>query len=327
LIHFYKRKMGVLQRVVKPKKQRSKRALEEREPKAIENTKHALFVRGVKSSDLVNKCMKDLGNLKRPYSTFFNKKNEILPFEDATKLEFFAQKNDASLFMFGNHNKKRPNNMVIGRMYDNHLLDMVELGLENFQSLNDFKNAKVAMGSKPCLVFSGEPFADTTNTDMQRLKSLLADFFRGPQVTNVRLAGIEHTLQFTAVEDRIYMRSYKMHLKKSGSRVPRIELEEIGPSIDWKLRRTQIASDDLMKTACKQVKNVFKEKKVKNISSDAFGTKMGAVHVDAQQIGTIQVRKMKGLKKTKEEKVAKLQEKKEKAENARLKAVEKVFGE
>jgi len=34
----------------------------------------------------------------------------------------------------------------------------------------------------------------------------------------------------------------------------------------------------------KQVKNVFKEKKVKNISSDAFGTKMGAVHVDAQQI-------------------------------------------
>ena len=31
--------MGVLQRVVKPRNQKSKKALEEREPKAIENTK------------------------------------------------------------------------------------------------------------------------------------------------------------------------------------------------------------------------------------------------------------------------------------------------
>jgi hypothetical protein len=30
------------------------------------------------------------------------------------------------------------------------------------------------------------------------------------------------------------MRSYKIGLKKSGGRIPRIELEEIGPSIDWK---------------------------------------------------------------------------------------------
>jgi hypothetical protein len=30
------------------------------------------------------------------------------------------------------------------------------------------------------------------------------------------------------------MRSYKIGLKKSGGRIPRIELEEIGPSVDWK---------------------------------------------------------------------------------------------
>ena len=28
-------------------------------------------------------------------------------FQDATKLEFYSQKLDASLFVFGNHNKKR----------------------------------------------------------------------------------------------------------------------------------------------------------------------------------------------------------------------------
>ena len=56
----------------------------------------------------------------------------------------------------------------MGRMYDYQLLDMVELGLENFKSLQDFKNSKIASGSKPCLLFAGEPFADTTKTEFQR---------------------------------------------------------------------------------------------------------------------------------------------------------------
>lgn len=30
--------------------------------------------------------------------------------------EFFAKKTDASLFMFGSHNKKRPNNLVLGEL-------------------------------------------------------------------------------------------------------------------------------------------------------------------------------------------------------------------
>jgi len=318
--------MGVLNRVVKPKNQRSKRALEEREPKAIENTKTAIFVRGATCSDLVQKCMKDIAVLKQPHSVTFNKKNDIRPFEDATKVEFFCQKNDSSLFMFGNHNKKRPNNLIIGRMFDYHMLDMVELGVESFIPLQDFKTAKVASGSKPCLMFAGESFADPANKEFQRLKNLLVDFFRGPEVTNVRLAGIEHVIQITAVEKKVLFRSYRIILKKSGTRIPRVELEEIGPSIDWVLRRSQLASDDLFKTACKQVKNVRNEKKVKNISQDELGNKMGRVHVPAQEIKKIQTRKVKALKESKEEKMEQIQKKKDKAESARQNAVEKVFG-
>jgi len=319
--------MGVLKRVVKPKNQRSKRALEEREPKAIENTKTAIFVRGATCSDLVLKCMKDIAILKNPHSVSFNKKNEIRPFEDATKLEFFCQKNDSSLFMFGNHNKKRPNNLILGRMFDYHLLDMVELGVESFTPLQDFKTTKVASGSKPCLMFAGESFADPANQDFQRLKSLLIDFFRGPEVTNVRLAGIEHVLQFTAVDNKVLLRSYRIILKKSGTRIPRVELEEIGPSVDWVVRRSKLASDDLFKTACKQVKNVRGVKKVKNISEDDFGNKLGRVHVPAQEIKKIQTRKVKALKASREEKLEEIQKKKEKAESARQNAVEKVFGD
>ena len=50
--------MGVLKRVQRTKTQKGKRALEEREPKAVENTKTALFVRGTNCSDKVMKCMK-----------------------------------------------------------------------------------------------------------------------------------------------------------------------------------------------------------------------------------------------------------------------------
>ena len=37
------------------------------------------------------------------------------PFEDQTSLEFMSQKNDASLFAFGSHSKKRPHNLVFGK--------------------------------------------------------------------------------------------------------------------------------------------------------------------------------------------------------------------
>ena len=50
--------MGLLKRVQKTKTQKGKKALEEREPKAVENTKTALFVRGTNCSDIVMKCMK-----------------------------------------------------------------------------------------------------------------------------------------------------------------------------------------------------------------------------------------------------------------------------
>ena len=58
--------MGVIQRVVKPRNQKSKRALEAREPKPVENAKSAIFVRGPKSSDMVMRAMRDIHALKKP---------------------------------------------------------------------------------------------------------------------------------------------------------------------------------------------------------------------------------------------------------------------
>uniref|UniRef100_A0A4W3JCS5 Ribosome production factor 2 homolog n=1 Tax=Callorhinchus milii TaxID=7868 RepID=A0A4W3JCS5_CALMI len=278
----------------KPKSRRAKRFLENRAPKLIENIKNAMLIKGGNTNETVTQALKDIYALKKPNAVLYKKKNITRPFEDQTSLEFFSKKSDCSLFAFGSHNKKRPNNLIIGRMFDYHVLDMIELGIEKFVGLKDFKNSKSPEGTKPMLIFAGDDFE--TDNDHRRLKSLLLDFFRGPTVHNVRLGGLELVVQFTALNGKIFMRSYKVLMKKSGCRIPRIELEEMGPSFNFVLRRTHLASDDLYKKALKQPK-ALKAKKKKNISQDVFGTTYGRIHMQKQDLSKLQTRKLKGLKR------------------------------
>ncbi|XP_049765781.1 ribosome production factor 2 homolog [Schistocerca serialis cubense] len=287
--------MGVIQRIKKAKTHRGKKILQSRESKLIEDPKETLFLQGRKTSQTVLTCMKDLYAMKKPQAVMLSKKHDILPFENIVPVEDFARKYNTNLFVFGSHNKKRPNNLVLGRMYDHHLLDMVELGIDSFKSIHDFKTVKPMLGIKPCILFVGELFEH--NYEFRRIKNLLVDLFHRENVEAIRLQGLEHVIMFTAVEDKLYFRSYRILLKKSGTRIPRVEVEEVGPSVDFKLRRVKLASDDLFKLSCKKPKEL-KVKKVKNISEDAFGTQHGRIHVPKQNIGKLQTRKMKGLKKT-----------------------------
>lgn len=81
---------------------------------------------------------------------------------------------------FGSHSKKRPNNLVIGRTYDHHIYDLVELGVENFKSMESFSyGRKLAprLGSKPLFAFIGEGFESVE--ELKHLKEVLLDLFRG----------------------------------------------------------------------------------------------------------------------------------------------------
>uniref|UniRef100_A0A671K1A6 Ribosome production factor 2 homolog n=1 Tax=Sinocyclocheilus anshuiensis TaxID=1608454 RepID=A0A671K1A6_9TELE len=285
----------------KAKTRRSKRFLQSREPKLTEGQKSSMIIRGGNSSETVSQALKDVYALKKPNAVLYKRKNMVRPFDDSTALEFFSKKSDCSLFLFGSHNKKRPNNLIFGRMFDFHVLDMFELGIERFVSLRDVKTDTCPEGTKPLLVFAGELFE--TDREHQRLRNLLTDFFCGPRVSAVRLAGLEHVLHFTALEGKIYMRSYKVLLKKSGCRTPRIQLQDMGPSFDFVMRRNHMASDDLYKTAHRQPRGV-KPKKKKNISHDAFGTRLGRLHMQKQDLDKLQTRKMKGLRKRRGEQTA-----------------------
>ncbi|GAB1607877.1 ribosome production factor 2 homolog [Argonauta hians] len=283
----------VLPLIVPTKTQRGKRALERKEPKIFENPKMAMIIKGGNTSEAVTKALRDLYVLKKPYSVMYKRKNIIRPFESENSLDFFSARSDASLFLFGSHSKKKPANLVFGRFFDHHVMDMIELGVTQFKSMMEEKSAKVSLGSKPCLLFAGDPFEQ--DAEYIRLKNLFIDFFRGNVVDSVRLAGLEHVIMFVAADGKIFMRNYKISLKKSGSKTPYIDLHDMGPSFEFVVRRTKLAADDLYKRACR-LPRAAKIQKKKNIAHDVFRNKTGRVHMERQDYSKLQTRKVKAYK-------------------------------
>lgn len=171
-----------LLRIQKPKTRKGKKALLELEPKTFENVKNTLFLEGRKCSVNVKSALKDLCQFKKPHSKTLNRNNDITPFDDQTALETLTNRSDCHLFMFGSTSKKRPDNLIMGRIYENQVLDMIEFGVKSFKSLLDFKNEKVATNCKPVLVFNGYKWK--LSEELRRVKSLLIDMFHVEDVSN-----------------------------------------------------------------------------------------------------------------------------------------------
>ncbi|KAG8916158.1 rRNA-binding ribosome biosynthesis protein rpf2, partial [Tulasnella sp. 418] len=277
-------------RVVKPRNARSKRAMEAREPKEVEDARTVIFVKGTHTGETLNAVMKDLIALKRPHAVSFSKKNEIRPFEDSSSLDFWAQKNDASLFVVGQHSKKRPNNLVFARMYDNRVLDMIEVGVTKFIPMSEFKTPKCTPGHRPLIHFASDLF--DSHPRFIQLKSLLLDFFNGEKMEAVCLTGLEYVISISlgptppnlsldSSSDTelppVHIRAFTLKLLASGVRTPRVELVPMGPSIDLTMRRHQPADPDVLKRAMKQPKLKQDEiskgvgKRVKNVEVDEMG--------------------------------------------------------
>ena len=84
--------------------------------------------------------------LKKPDAINFSKKNELRPFDDVSSLEFFSEKEDASLFVVGSHSKKRPNNLTFVRTFGHKVLDMVETSVTKYKPCEEFKVRKSQFG-------------------------------------------------------------------------------------------------------------------------------------------------------------------------------------
>jgi len=285
------------------KNARSVRALKKRLPQVNENIKKGMFIKGHKTSQIVNDVLNDLYSLKKPDAIKYNKKksnSQHGPFESTVSIEFFSTKSDASLFAYGSHSKKRPQNIILGRLFDYHMLDMIEFGIKKYKSMSEFKVSLLPMlGSKPCFTVIGPQFQ--LDEKYTTAANLIVDFFRGKIVKNINLKGLDHVISLSVGEDgTIFFRHYAIHMKKSGTRVPRVELEEVGPSLDLVVRRHQYGAEALRNLSLQKPKEL-KPKKKKNVSTNVFRDKVGTVHVQPQNLEKIheKVKKPKAIRKRK----------------------------
>ncbi|CAD7973321.1 unnamed protein product [Amoebophrya sp. A25] len=297
---------------------RGRRELRKRETKIVENPKTALLIRGQRTREELHQVLKDMHDLKKPLSQAYLRKHEDLnPFEDSSRIVDMCNKQDAGLFAFASSNKKRPSRLVLGRLFNSDLLDMVEFDLSDMCSFLP-KARLPTLGAKPLLLFQGSGWE--LEPDLQHAKSVLMDFFRGANPEKVTLAGLEFVMSFTCVSStnsgaatssggaaastsstpndktanakratgsRILFRAYHVQTKKSTTaNLPRVELQETGPRMTMTVDRVKEADPAIMKLAMR-VPAGAEKRRVKNEESTATGKKLGRLHLGRQEFGKI----------------------------------------
>ncbi|KAL0248147.1 hypothetical protein GEMRC1_003383 [Eukaryota sp. GEM-RC1] len=272
---------------------RGKKFLESKEPKIIEDAKRALFLKGHSTSQVINDVLSDLYLTKKPDAQMFSHKNDVLPFEDPSKLEYFSDRNECPLVVLGNSTKKRPHNLTIGRMFNYSLLDLVEFGVLEHTPISEF-NHHCALGSKPLINFIGEQW--NFDPKYQKIANLFMDFYHGEPVSQVNLASFDRVFVFHLVSDVLTMFHYGVLLKKSGTPLPEVELKEIGPRLKLSIRRTQFATGDVVKAAYKVPKEAVKTMS-KNFEKDDLGNIRGRVHMEYQDFDELDLTAARMFKK------------------------------
>ena len=186
---------------------------------------------------------------------------------------------------------------------------MLELHLnaETFRTLSQFKNKKCAIGLKPMLVFCGTPFESPVPNAYTLAKSVFADFFKGEPAEKVDVEGLQYIVVISARDEvdgeeekpTIHLRAYLIRTKKSGQRLPRVEVEEMGPRMDYRVGRIREPDEAMAKEALRRARTSAERPK-KNVSTDVVGDKVGRIHLGKQDLKELQTRKMKGLKRSRD---------------------------
>eukprot|EP00758_Cryptobia_borreli_P007425 Tbor_TRINITY_DN5294_c1_g1::TRINITY_DN5294_c1_g1_i1::g.16008::m.16008/K14847/RPF2; ribosome production factor 2 len=307
----------------------SQRALRKMDPKVFETPKKIIFLRGANTSDVVNAAMNDLAHITKPHCKKLKKRNAFHAFEGAKHLEFLGFKNDCSLFCFGSDNKKRPHNLVIGRHFDFHVLDMVELGIQAMDPLaiENVKGMSVAsIGSKPFFVFEGSEF--DTEAFFIRLKNFFLDYFKGSTDPEILLDGVDRAIMVSlrsmngtdavvapsedclgtkpqSVKGNavVCFRHYAVKKTASAVGVPsstqHVELVDIGPNFDFDIRRVYFAPPAEFKSACKLPREAIAHLKSlhENVNTDSLGNLKGQLHIGKQDVTKLNLRRFSAYKK------------------------------
>ncbi len=199
----------------------------------------------------------------------------------------------------------------------------IHINIDRPFHLSSDQTPKSTPGHRQLMVFQSPLFS--THPTYQLIKSMLLDFFNGHALESIPLMGLEGVICVSAgpmastsdaapdakeVLPLVHLRVFTLKLLATPTRLPKVQLIPMGPSIDFSIRRTQFGAPEILSLAYKRPKLDKKDvekglgKKRKNIETDDMGDLVGRIHLGKQDLSNLQVRKMKGLKDGKRAKVA-----------------------
>ena len=284
----------MVQQKVEAKTARGRRIMARHGPVLFEDDKVTMLLKGKNCSGEVTRLMTDLGNLKKPLGIARKRDANIYPFQDSSLVEKLANAAHTNLVMLGESSKKRKAALVLMRLFNEQLLDAVEIVITNYVPASAFKGVEpCAVGAKPLIVFQGAGFS-STESKLSRAKNMFIDMFKGANPKGLALEGVQHTIVITETESgKLLFRVYRIEKKRGESAtVPRVELVEMGPSFDFTLGRERLPDFTLWKASMRKPTVLSttsssdpskpKQKKNKNISTNALGQTMGRIHLGRQ---------------------------------------------
>jgi len=278
---------------------KTKRLVSQKESIYTENPKKVLLVLSEKSHEMSKKVEQTMSSLQNVESVSLGKRLTLHPFEDSTTLQQLCYKNDCSLFEVYHHSKKRPENVVIGRLFNFNVLEMIEFGHSIIQ---EDTNARLHsfLGSKPVVVFTGQSSCPL----VQRLQNLFLDLFGGQNLKKLSVSGldrvllidiqileeiesmhspIQHMELLTFPENALKVTFYHFPIKgsniTSGNGVHIPENSRVALQLD--LRRARLASAKAFSECIE--KPDIRLTREKGVSRDALGNLKGQVHVGKQK--------------------------------------------
>ncbi|CDJ67068.1 brix domain-containing protein, putative [Eimeria necatrix] len=191
----------------KAKTHKGRRILAARESESFPAVKSLLLLRGSRcSADLLG-LLGDLRDLKKPNAVYLSqrKQENLHPFENAEPIEYLARKNGCGLFAYASSSKKRPARLVLGRVYDNQILDMQEFAVAHYTPAAAFAAVQApAAGSAPLLLLQGGLW--DVSDEMRNARNIFGDLFRAAEVPpdgptqKLYLGGVDRLIAVSAVQ-------------------------------------------------------------------------------------------------------------------------------
>ena len=270
----------------KAKTHRGRVHLEQYKPKIIEGPRGIMVTRGSKTSDQVSRFLEIFNVLFKSRTQKLNSRYDTRPFEDAGLMLHLSDKHQCPLFLFGQSSKKHPSRIVIGRVFEREILDLLQLDILSFSGELAALN-RIPTHQRPVFVAIGDRFE--TDEKFMRVRNLFHDLVRSDCAEKVHLIDSLHlVVVLTCLEDgTLVLKICEAKNKK---------LTDLELKIEMKLTESKLAEKEAFKIACRKPKE---NKKPKGLEKNTLGEQIGRVRVRQQDLKTLKLKKIKKLKNEK----------------------------